>query len=316
MLRLWSIVALLLLCGTMNLSAQQSGDLIGVADFQSIDTKGNIELQIIQSDSTSTLMVEYHNIRQDEFKYKVRKGVLYLDVPSGLFASGGFARVVVTTGRLERIKSEGASIECLTPIVGEYFEYTTQGSVNIAMLDVMVDRLTIKTIGKSDVMVVGSAKEVNLSAKVGSRIDAFKVVAQTAIVESYDASEIYVCPSQTLKATASMAGSVYYMGTESVEPKASLWGDIVLIERAKYRPIYVGTNPTKASTPTKPTTTTSASPAPVPVRVQQSVEPAEQPAPKITEKPAERKIEKKTVKKREPQPVRQSAPASTDGDFF
>lgn len=231
------LIAFALLCSTTAASAQVV-DKIGVGDFRSIDTRGNVQLFIAQSDGEPTLTVEYHNVLQSAFKFKVRAGVLYIDVPSGLLDGGGFVKVVATMGRLERIKSEGATIECLTPIKGEYLEYTSEGSVNIAMLNVEVDRLTVKTAGKSDVMVTGNAEQVNLSSRMGSRIDAFRLITQNAIVEAFDASEIYVCPSESLKAKASFGGSIYYMGTPKVEPKVSLWGGVILIERSKYKPIF------------------------------------------------------------------------------
>lgn len=286
--------------------AQASGDKIGVADFQQIDAKGNIELIIYPSDSASTITVEYDNITERDFLYKVRKGVLYLDVPSGLLTSQGFARVTVRTPHLQRIKSEGATIECRTPIKGDFFQYTTQGSVNIAILDVQVDRLVINVSGKSDVMVNGSATQVEFSAKIGSRIDAFRLVNEQATVESFDGSEIYICPTKLLKAKASMTGTVYYMGTATVEPKVSLWGDVVLIERAQHRSIFQ--NAVISSDPAKVE----------PIKSKEVKE--EKPKAKVekqpTSRPTERKVEKKSTKKHQEPTAEPATTSSSDGDFF
>lgn len=306
MIRRLSIVVAFVCCA-FSAAAQESGDKIGVTDFQQIDAKGNIELIIYPSDSASTVTVEYFNITQRDFHHQVRKGVLYLDVPSGLLVPQGFARVTVRTPQLQRIKSEGATIECRTPIKGDFFQYTTQGSVNMAILEVEVSRLVIKISGKSDVMVTGSATEAEFSAKVSSRIDAFRLSSEVASAQCYDGSEIYVCPTKSLKAKASMAGTIYYMNTPTVEPKVSLWGDVVLIERAKYRPIFP--NAVASSAPKQ---VESAKPKEVKEQKPEDKVEKQQPA----AKPAERKVEKKSTKKQQEPNVEPATSSSSDSDFF
>ncbi len=165
---------------------------------------------------------------------------MYIDVASGLLNKVGYVRILATTSTLRSIRSQGAKIECLMPINTSDFSYETVGSINNAELWVETQKLTVKSAGKSDIVVIGSAVEGEFISKINSRIDAIQLKCDIITAKSYNFSEIYLATSGIINATASMGGSIYYYGDARVEKKLSLGGGITKIERARESVMFEG----------------------------------------------------------------------------
>lgn len=223
---LLSVVALLL---SMTASMAQSSNEIVVEQYSKIVTTGNVHLMLLQSDETSSIITELHGITK--FRYKVKKGVLYIDVPTGIFAPKGYLKVVASTPELKALEVQGAVVESLGEIVGDSFNFKTDGSVNTANLWVDVDYLTVEIDGRSDVSVRGNAQSVTLSAVLGSRIDVLGLTADNLYVKAYEAAEIYAICDGKINAKLSTDATLYWAGEAKISENCKLGGKAIFIER-------------------------------------------------------------------------------------
>ncbi len=238
------IFTALLFITVCNAVAQQSSQ-IALPSFHTIDTKGNVQLVVVPSDSLSSMTVELYGISGDGFDYEVRKGVLYIDVPTGIFAPAGHIKVYAATPSLNTIRIQGAEVECIGPITAEKFTLETYGTTNSVNLMVDVKRLDVAIGGHSDVTIGGKCDNAILKASLGSRIDALGLVTRTVDARAYEGSEIYVIADELISAKAATSGTVYYQGTATIVPEVYLWGEVQRIERVNG---YVPLEPRKLTT--------------------------------------------------------------------
>ncbi len=228
-----TIIAIILCVGAIGTAASQQSSQISLPAFHTIDTKGNVELVVAPSDSLSSITVELYGIKGDGFDYEVRNGVLYIDVPTGIFAPAGHIRVFAATPELNTIRIQGAKVEFLKPLRGESFTLETYGTINQAELWVDVERLSVTIGGHSDVVVRGRAQRALLNASLGSSIDAISLNVENANANAYEGSEIYLIVDNILSARASTSGTIYYEGGCTLDAEEILWGKVQKIRRAK-----------------------------------------------------------------------------------
>lgn len=216
--------------------AQQVMGEIAVADFDKISTTGNVHLVINSGAAKSSIAPELFGIKN--FKYKVKKGVLEIDVSTGVLAPKGYLKIVVSTPELSAVEVIGAEVECAAPIKGDTFSFTTLGAKNTAKLWVDVDRLILNVDGSSDVLVGGAAEYANLYAALGSRIDAIALEIDDLYVKACQNAEIYTISNRTISAKMTTGATLYWGGAAEVKGIKSFGGGIMEISRADYTNIF------------------------------------------------------------------------------
>lgn len=229
------LVVVLLFAFTQRSEAQEVGE-IAVADFDKISTTGNVHLIINSGADRSSIAPELYGIKN--FKYKVKKGVLQIDVATGIFAPKGYLKIVVSTPELSGVEVIGADVECAAPIEGDTFSFTTLGAKNTAKLWVDVDRLVLNVDGSSDVLVGGAADYANLYAALGSRIDATILKIDDLYVKACQGAEIYTVSNRTISAKMTTGATLYWGGAAEVKGVKSFGGGIMEISRANYTNIF------------------------------------------------------------------------------
>lgn len=234
---LLTVLTLIITCA-ISIAQAQEPLRIDISRFHEIDAKGNVHILLLPNSDASYIIVELYGVNSKDFKYKVKNGVLYIDVPSGVLDKVGYVRMIAAGENIKAIHSLGASVECLRPIKGHSFEYKTRGAKNSAQLLVDVTNLTINTTGNSDATISGTSQRANYIATMNSRIDALNIECDNVTAKSNTSSEIYLASNGAIKAQASTWGSIYYIGSATIEPKMSLGGGITAIERAYFSPQF------------------------------------------------------------------------------
>lgn len=227
-------IILIMLCGIITAKAQSDEEpsaVISLPSFHTIDIRGNVHLLVVPSDTTSAISIDFMELNPKHFKYKVKRGVLYVDVNSGLLLKNHYLRIVATTPELNEIKSNGANVEFLGTMVTQNFTYSSNGGVNTAQLMLDTDNLDIRVMGASDVSVEGVSVSANMLAMAGSRINALALGLDSLVARASDGSEIYALPRATNIATARTWGTIYYGLSGSIQPRVTTGGDVVLIQR-------------------------------------------------------------------------------------
>lgn len=214
----------------MSLSAEENNTIV-LENYSKIVTTGNVHLLLMQSDGESSITTELYGITK--FRYKVKNGVLYIDVPTGIFAPRGYLKIVASTPHLTSVEVQGAAVECLTEISGDIFNFKTEGSVNTANLWVDVDNLTLDVDGRSDILARGVADNASLSAVLGSRIDIIGLSVEDLNVKAYEASEIYAMCDGTISAKLSTDATLYWTGDARMYKKEVLGGRVMRIYRGE-----------------------------------------------------------------------------------
>lgn len=197
--------------------------------FSAIEFRGNIKGVISIADSAAST-ITLRGITHKEVQWRVKNNTLYVTVPSGILDKKGYAEVKIVQPILSKIAMAGAQIETLTPITGSSLAIETLGSVNTALLDIAIDNLSIISGGQSDIAVRGYAKNSNLNASLGSRIDGLGCTTDSVTALCNGTSEIYVNAQKYLNAKAILGGTIYFVGPAALQPKTSVGGGIIAIE--------------------------------------------------------------------------------------
>lgn len=295
-------IFLLLAISTTILSAQNPTIPVFPREFSAIDLRGNVRAKITIADSSSTV-IELHGLRIKDVTWRVKNGTLFVEVPSGLLDSHGYAEVKISQPNISKITTSGAEIESATPLRGASLTIETAGSVNTVKLDVDVDQLTVKSVGASDIGLRGHAATSHLTANVGSRIDCLSLIADSVYATAGEASEIYVNAGRLLSAKANTSATIYYTGGSELELKTKLFGAVIEIttpEHMTWRLKSDSVAPNKIPA--------AESPQVKPVKVKQEKVEIEK-STKKSNAPAQNKSEKLQEKQ---EPIE----SSNDGDFF
>ncbi len=234
MKKLRGIIIAFLLLAVGVARAQDGSTQIPLSAFSKIVTKGCVQLVIVPSQSNYSMSVECFGVKENGYKYKVRKEVLYISVPTGVFSSDGYVRVLVSSPSLNALEVDGAEIQTTSPIKGESFSIRASGLVNSANLAVDVTNLKVDIGGNSDIAISGNAASAHFSAQLGSRINAISLAADTLWVRANEGSEIYLNAQHFLYAKAATGGTIYYKPNEEtkVYTKKRTAGSIRAITRA------------------------------------------------------------------------------------
>ena len=230
MKKLAVITFLIFAYANSNLKAQQT---LEIADsFTQLELKGPMRVELIPSDEYKTIITLY-GIEQNRLSWKAKGSQLSLQLRSGYLDRNSYAEVKVHYKNIEKLSCEGATITTSDAIVSDKFMLETLGGVNKIQLNVEVEDLQVNTAGKSDILIIGSARWADLRAILGSRIDCMQMNINDVLAISNQGSEIYVNVLQRLDARVNSGGNVYYLGNPRLKTKKTLGGGVVSVETPK-----------------------------------------------------------------------------------
>lgn len=129
----------------------------------------------------------------------------------------------------------GAYIETVRALWGEYVKmYAITGGVIKAETE--TDKVDAVTSGASTIEIYGKTKQLEASANLGGKINAFELETGNVTAKSNSGSTVEVFTNDTIRAKASIGGIINIKGNPSEEDlKSSLGGEIKKIDT---KPVY------------------------------------------------------------------------------
>lgn len=217
-------------------AAQDLGGQVQVDSyFHSVELNGAIEATIhplAEGDTVSRAVIAIEGLMIKQVPWKVVKSCLVIDAERGLLERKGKVTVDIYIKDLRALRTKGASVVAIEPMVTENLTVETLGAINKMKLNVWAKNLIVKVSGDSDVSLSGQVDGATLQALVGSRIDMLHCVARHVYAKAGESSEIYLYILDRLEAKVTTGATIYYL-TPSPDPvlavKQSLWGTVVPI---------------------------------------------------------------------------------------
>lgn len=162
-----------------------------VPTFKAVDVGGASDVEIVVGREQS-VELEYDDNLLPLVKTEVRGDTLHISREKGNIRSNNSLRVRITVAELDGLDLSGASKANVSGVKTEKFDLQVSGA--------------------SKVSIDGTARDLELDLSGASSINAETLMVETASVEASGASRATVNVSETLKADASGASRISYLG--------------------------------------------------------------------------------------------------------
>lgn len=204
-------------------SEDRLGDL---RDFDQIEISGKFDLRILQG---NTFNVELNGREHAIAQYDVRRSgeTLVIDFERNRDIDFDWenwdlkalpvdeVEIVVTMPSLERIEAMGVGSLQLDEYSGRSLAIEARGPVDITG-DINVDDLTIRLTGNAEAELSGNVGNMNASVEFASRLRAYDLEANDALVEAHGASTAKVNVEGTLEMEEGTASDIDFRGNPQV----------------------------------------------------------------------------------------------------
>lgn len=210
----------------VNCNASSDDNLSDLRDFDQIEISGKFDLRVLQG---NTFNVELNGREEAKGQYDVRRSgeTLVIDFDGKRDINFdwdnwdlkalpvGEVEIVVTMPSLERIEAMGVGSVQLDEFSGRSLAIEARGPVNITA-DLNVEDLTVRLTGNSEAELSGNAGNMNASVEFASRLRAYDLEANDALVEVNGASSAKVNVKGTLEMEEGTASDIDYRGNPQV----------------------------------------------------------------------------------------------------
>ena len=231
------LVTLLFLGTVTTVDAQRrervkgSGDITtetrNVKDFTGVKTSTAIDIYLTQGNKFE-VVVEADDNLIEHIVTEVKDEVLnvYFDRVSITRAS---KRIVhVTMKEIDYIKASSAGdVYGQTPVKTDHLKISTSSAGDVK-LEVYAKSLDLSTSSSGDITLSGEADYLEASTSSAGDIKAYELTVKEADITASSAGDVKITVTERLKARASSAGDIYYMGNpDKVDARSSSAGDVV-----------------------------------------------------------------------------------------
>jgi len=136
--------------------------------------------------------------------------------------------VHVTMRDIDYISASSAGdVLGMTPIKAGELKIRTSSAGDVKV-DVTATRLDLSTSSSGDITITGTADYLEASTSSAGDIKGYDLTVKEADISASSAGDVKITVTNRLKARASSAGDIYYMGNpEYIDAKSSSAGDIV-----------------------------------------------------------------------------------------
>jgi formylmethanofuran dehydrogenase subunit C len=193
--------------------------------FNSIRVSTGINVYLTQGDQES-ITVEADANLQEYIITEIKGGVLSVYTDANIRKSAA-KKVHVTMKNIESIKTSSAGdVEGLTPISADILELATSsaGDINI---EVKAREINASTSSSGDITLRGTADKFTGETSSAGDIKASGLTVKEAYLSASSAGDIKITVLERLKARASSAGDIYYMGNPKyVDVQSSSAGSV------------------------------------------------------------------------------------------
>ena len=208
----------------INCNAAGDENLSGLRDFDEVEVSGKFDLRILQA---STYAVELNGPEEAKQQYSVRRSgeALVIDFERNEDISWedwdfkglplDEMEIVVTMPSLERLEAMGMGSVQFEDLTGERLEVDIRGPVKVRG-DMNVGEVTIRLTGKSEADLSGNAGNLTARVEFASRLRAYNLVADNAVVEVEGASTAKVNVKGTLEMEEGVASDIDYRGNPRI----------------------------------------------------------------------------------------------------
>jgi phage shock protein PspC (stress-responsive transcriptional regulator) len=206
-----------------------NGRRLGLRDFDRVDVAGPFEVNVEQGDRYE-VSIESDDEDDDKIDVDVegdRLSIRYRNADFGEnFESRNRIRVSVTMPTLRSLNLAGA-----TEASVRGFNNLNELDVNLvgaveADLELEAERLDIDLTGASVLTLRGRANRLEADVNSASRLNAFDLKTEEAVVSASSAGEASVNVSSRLEADASMGSSIRFQGNPNLQSNESSGGSI------------------------------------------------------------------------------------------
>jgi hypothetical protein len=214
----WKMTRKGLECIDCNEAADES--LSELRDFDEVEISGKFDLRILQGNNYA---VELNGPDQAKRQYSVRRSgeTLVIDFERNEDINWDDfdlrrlpveeMEIVVTMPSLERLEAMGLGSVQFEDLTGERLEVEVRGPVKVRG-DMNVGEVTIRLTGKSEADLSGTAGSMTARVEFASRLRAYDLVADDAVVEVEGASTAKVNVKGTLEMEEGVASDIDYRG--------------------------------------------------------------------------------------------------------
>jgi hypothetical protein len=198
-----------------------------ITGFTGVKTSTAVDVYLSQG-SDFSVKVEADDNLIEEIVTEVKDGVLHVYIDRMNVTWSKKMVVHVTMREIDYISASSAGdVLGMTPLkVGELkIRTSSAGDVKV---DVTATRLDLSTSSSGDITITGTADYLEASTSSAGDIKGYDLVVKEADISASSAGDVKITVTNRLKARASSAGDIYYMGNpEYVDAKSSSAGDVV-----------------------------------------------------------------------------------------
>lgn len=214
----------LLLLGLLSLNAQKT---VQLDYFDEIVATGAVNITL-QKGTNLAAVVKVDKIDVDDVNISVSEGVLKIEVLRSLIKKNPTIDVVVTCGKLRRIKAQaGADIESNEVFVGDLIELRANSGAEIE-LKVEVNKLEAHASEGSHIKITGKTQTQDIRSSSGANIAALQLDCDNTYANANTGGIAKVVAKQNLEASANTGGVVKYKGKPAkTKMKELLSGKVV-----------------------------------------------------------------------------------------
>ncbi len=211
-----------MIVAAMNLNAQvtvhdANAVVRNTPAFNSIVLSSAIDLYFTQSAKPGVAVSANDARFTENITTEVRNNTLYIDYKGSNTFGAKFLRAYVSAPEVFRISASGA---CNVRIEGDYkgqdLNVTLGGSSDFRG-KVYLTNLNLSVSGSSDIFIEGSAVNFRADISGSSDLKAQDLVTQFADISAAGASDVTVNVTKEMKANASGASTIFYLGSGVVK---------------------------------------------------------------------------------------------------
>jgi hypothetical protein len=214
-------------------SIQGSGNIttenrIVQGEFNSVDVSNAIDVEIIQSETSSITVIADDNL-QSSITTSINNGVLEIACEYSSFKDVKSKKVIVNMPLINSLQASSASsIRNKSILKGEKINVNSSSAANIK-LSLEFDRISSESSSGSRIDINGKTLELTSNASSGSSINAGNLLANNVIANVSSGASIEVHPILSLDADASSGGNVKYNNQpKKIQKNESSGGNVSL----------------------------------------------------------------------------------------
>ncbi len=204
-------------------------------EFTGVKTSSAIDVYLSQGNGHQIIVEADENLLPYIIT-EISNGVLYVHPDNISIRNAERMRVYVTMENVDYISTSSAGdVIGETPVKTESLKIKTSSSGDVK-LEVYAKELFLHTSSAGDITLKGTTDYCKASTSSAGDIKAFDLEVKEADLSSSSAGDIKITVTERLKARASSAGDIYYMGNpEYVDARSSSGGDVIKRQRQNGR---------------------------------------------------------------------------------